>query len=114
MTYQKNTLEVHPLNCHVLSFFVLDGRRPIYLYSLPFLAIGSIGVGTATSVPQLMIARVIQSIGSSAGMSVGSGIIGDIFRLEERGFAMGIYFSVSRSSEILHGYIYHRADAYFE
>lgn len=48
----------------------------------------------STSVQQLMLFRVIQAAGSSAGMSVGSGVIGDIYRLEERGFAMGIYFAV--------------------
>ncbi len=73
-----------------------DGRRPIYLFSLPFLCIGSLGVGLSQSVPTLMVFRVLQASGASAGMSVGSGAIADIYRLEERGTAMGIFFAVSR------------------
>lgn len=72
----------------------LDGRRPIYLASIPFLAIGSLGVASSNSVTQLMVSRIVQAAGASAGMSVGSGVIGDIYRLEERGFVMGIYFAV--------------------
>jgi len=69
------------------------GRRPIYLSSLPFLCIGSLGVGFSQSVPTLMAFRVMQAAGASAGMSVGSGAIADIYRLEERGTAMGIFFA---------------------
>lgn len=36
------------------------------------------------NVSQLMIFRFIQAFGSAAGMSVGSGVIGDIYKLEER------------------------------
>lgn len=47
------------------------------------------------TVPTLMFWRVVQALGSSSGMSVGAGAIGDIYRLEERGAAMGIFFGVS-------------------
>ncbi|KAF7981044.1 hypothetical protein HWV62_35498 [Athelia sp. TMB] len=70
----------------------LHGRRPVYLYSLPFLCLGSIGVALAQNVPSLMILRFIQAFGASAGLSVGSGAIGDVYKLEERGTAMGIFF----------------------
>ncbi|KLO19712.1 MFS general substrate transporter [Schizopora paradoxa] len=69
------------------------GRRPIYLSSLPFFCIGSLGVGCAQSIPTLMAFRILQAGGASAGMSVGSGAIADIYRLEERGTAMGIFFA---------------------
>jgi len=39
--------------------------------------------------------RFIQAIGSSPGLSVGAGVIGDIFKLEERGQAMGIFFAAT-------------------
>jgi MFS family permease len=42
-----------------------------------------------------MIWRAIQALGGSAGMSVGAAVIGDIYRLEERGAAMGIFFGAS-------------------
>jgi MFS family permease len=41
-------------------------------------------------------------MGSSGGLSVGSAVIGDIFQLEERGTAMGIFFAVSDSDPTEH------------
>ena len=70
------------------------GRRAVYLRSLPCLCIGSVGVALSRTVPTLMCWRVVQALGASSGMSVGAGVIGDIYRLEERGFAMGIFFGV--------------------
>lgn len=77
-----------------LTSFV-DGRRPAYLCSLPVMIIGSIGVGRARNVQQLLVFRFIQAMGASPGTSVGFGVIGDIYRLEERGRAMGSYYGVS-------------------
>ena len=34
-------------------------------------------------------------MGASPGPALGAGVIGDIFKLEERGRAMGVFFSVS-------------------
>ena len=40
---------------------------------------------------------MLQAAGSSAGLSTGIAIIGDIYKLEERGTAMGITFGVRHS-----------------
>lgn len=56
---------------------------------------GSIGVALARTVPQLMLFRVLQAFGGGGGMSVGAGVISDIYRLEQRGAAMGVFFAVS-------------------
>ncbi|KAF5330126.1 hypothetical protein D9611_010544 [Ephemerocybe angulata] len=74
------------------SYSTFYGRRPMYLIFLPLLIIGSIGVSTAQTVTQLMLWRFIQALGCSPGFSVGSGVIGDIYKLEERGTAMGVFF----------------------
>lgn len=74
-----------------------DGRRLIFLMSLPCLCIGSAGVALSQTVPTLMFWRVVQAFGASSGMSVGAGAIGDIYKLEERGAAMGIFFGVRLS-----------------
>ena len=66
----------------------------MYLASLPCLCIGSVGVASSYSVPELLFWRVIQALGSSSAISVGGAVIGDIYRLEERGTAMGIFFGV--------------------
>ncbi|KAH9829638.1 MFS general substrate transporter [Rhodofomes roseus] len=71
------------------------GRRPIYLYSLPTLCIGSIGVAASTSIAQLLAWRVVQALGCSSGMSVGAAVVGDLYALEERGSAMGIFYGAA-------------------
>ena len=35
-------------------------------------------------------------MGASPGPALGAGVIGDIFKLEERGRAMGVFFTVSK------------------
>ena len=79
------------------SFASTDGRRVVFLYSMPCLTLGSVGVSLARSVPELLFWRAVQATGSSAGMSTGVAIIGDIYKLEERGTAMGITFAVCLS-----------------
>jgi len=75
-------------------FASADGRRVVYLYSVPCLALGSFGVAVSHSVPELLFWRGVQAAGSSAGLSTGMAIIGDIYKLEERGTAVGITFGV--------------------
>ncbi|KAG5651695.1 hypothetical protein H0H81_007754, partial [Sphagnurus paluster] len=45
------------------------------------------------SVSELMLWRFVQAFGASPGVSVGAGAIADIYKLEERGAAMGIFFA---------------------
>jgi MFS family permease len=56
---------------------------------------GSLGVALARNVPQLLLFRVVQAFGGGGGMSIGAGVISDIYRLEQRGTAMGVFFAVS-------------------
>ncbi|KAJ3511711.1 hypothetical protein NLJ89_g3941 [Agrocybe chaxingu] len=42
-----------------------------------------------------MVWRFIQAVGASPDLAVGSGVVGDIYRVEERGQAMGIFFSAT-------------------
>ncbi|KAF8193907.1 MFS general substrate transporter [Mycena galopus ATCC 62051] len=77
------------------TYSTFYGRRPVYLVGLPLLCIGSLGVGTATGVPDLMFWRFVQAFGSSGGMSVGGGVIADIYKLTERGTAMGIFLAAA-------------------
>ncbi|KAJ3511710.1 hypothetical protein NLJ89_g3940 [Agrocybe chaxingu] len=75
------------------SYSSFYGRKPVYLIATPLLFLGSLGVASAQTIPQLMVWRFIQAIGASPGLAVGAGVIGDIYKLEERGQAMGIFFS---------------------
>ena len=74
-----------------------DGRKPIYMLALTLQIIGAIGVANAQTVTQLLGWRAMQAAGASSGLSVGMGVIGDIYRLEERGTASGIFFGVCLS-----------------
>lgn len=80
-----------PLRARITDY--IDGRRPIYMASMPCLCIGSLGVARATSVPALMSWRVVQAFGASGGMSLGPAVIGDIYKLEERG-SVSLFLSV--------------------
>ena len=40
-------------------------------------------------------------MGASPGPALGAGVIGDIFKLEERGRAMGFFFTVSYFSSMI-------------
>ncbi|KAI5890976.1 MFS general substrate transporter [Schizophyllum commune H4-8] len=73
------------------SYSTWYGRRPVYLIGLPLVVLGSFGVARSRFVLELFGWRVLQALGASPGFSVGSGVIGDIYKLEERGFAMGVF-----------------------
>ena len=83
----------------------VDGRRPIYLYISLAYVIGSAGLAAAQSIPSLLFWRFFQSMGSSLGPSIGAAVIGDIFKLEERGGAAGVCFSASKLLFMIFGYI---------
>ncbi|KAJ7127020.1 major facilitator superfamily domain-containing protein [Mycena epipterygia] len=77
------------------TYSAFYGRRPMYLFGLPLLCLGSIGVATSRTISELMVFRFIQAFGTSGGLAVGGGVIGDIYKLTERGTAMGIFFAAS-------------------
>ncbi|KAG1778315.1 major facilitator superfamily domain-containing protein [Suillus placidus] len=71
------------------------GRRSIYLWGMPFLCVGSCGVALSTSLHSLLFWRFVQTFGCAGGMSLGAGVIGDIYILEERGTAIGVFFGAT-------------------
>ncbi|KAJ6497759.1 MFS general substrate transporter [Mycena sanguinolenta] len=46
------------------------GRRPMYLFGLPLLCFGSIGVAIAKTISELMVFRFIQALGTSGGLAL--------------------------------------------
>ncbi|KIJ63399.1 hypothetical protein HYDPIDRAFT_92741 [Hydnomerulius pinastri MD-312] len=71
------------------------GRRPIYFWGLPLLCIGSFGVAFSPNLISLLFWRFVQTFGCAGGISVGAAVIGDIYKLEERGTAMGSFFGAT-------------------
>lgn len=59
------------------------GRRPVILTGLAVFALGSLLGLLASSVPMLTGARVIQALGSSAGITVARAMMGDLFPREK-------------------------------
>jgi len=50
---------------------------------------------------QLAIGRVVQAFGAASVMSVGPGTIADVYRFEEGGTPMDIYFGVNSKIGII-------------
>ncbi|KAG1862652.1 major facilitator superfamily domain-containing protein [Suillus subluteus] len=75
-----------------LSFY---RRRLMYLWGMLFLCIGSCGVALSTSLQSLLFWRFVQVFGCAGALSLGAGVIGDIYKLEERGTVLGVFFGVS-------------------
>ncbi|KAJ7928966.1 MFS general substrate transporter [Mycena leptocephala] len=74
------------------SYSSFYGRRPMYMIGLPLLCLASFALGFSRTIPQLMVFRFFQALGAAPGLSVGAGVIADIYALEKRGTAMGIFF----------------------
>ena len=62
--------------------------------------VGSIGVSSATNVSSLLISRFLQALGAAPGLVLGAGVIGDIYKLEERGRAMSVFLAVGGHGRI--------------
>ncbi|KAG6915570.1 hypothetical protein DXG01_010906 [Tephrocybe rancida] len=75
------------------SYSTYYGRRPVYLFGLSLSAIGSLGMALSQSIPVLMVFRFCQTLGASPAMTVGAGVIGDIYVREQRGTAMGVFLA---------------------
>lgn len=66
------------------------GRIKVFRIGCIMFLIGSLLCGFGTSLPLLILFRVIQAIGASMTMANSPGIITDIFPAKERGRAMGL------------------------
>lgn len=66
------------------------GRRPVLVVGLLLAIAGSFGAAFATSVPVLVLARVVQGAGCAAGMVIGRALVQDLFQGAERTRAMAL------------------------
>ncbi|WP_054958629.1 MDR family MFS transporter [Paenibacillus dakarensis] len=72
----------------------LYGRKPVFLYGSILFLLGSMMCGFSQNMTQLIVFRAIQGIGAGAVIPVTFTIIGDIYKLEERGKVQGMLSSV--------------------
>ncbi|KAI9006467.1 major facilitator superfamily domain-containing protein [Hyaloraphidium curvatum] len=69
-----------------------SGRRFILLFSQCFNIAGSIICIFSPNIYVFLVGRILASAGSGAGLSVGAGVIADVFKREERGRAFGLFY----------------------
>lgn len=67
------------------------GRRPVLTAANIFFCFWQIGCALAPNIKALIVFRFFSGVGGSGCLTLGAGLIADIFRPEERGFAMGMW-----------------------
>ncbi|MDO3412639.1 MDR family MFS transporter [Saccharibacillus sp. CPCC 101409] len=87
----------------------LFGRKPIFLIGCVLFIFGSMLCGFAGGMEQLIAFRAIQGIGAGAVIPVTYTIVGDLYKIEERGKVQGMISSVwgiaSLVGPLLGGYL---------
>ncbi len=69
------------------------GRKPLLLGGLVLYCLGSLGAALAPSIHALILARVVQAVGSCAGLVLGRAMIRDAYPREEAASRLGIVSS---------------------
>ena len=77
------------------------GRRPILLAGLGLSVIAAIACIFATTLPQLIVARFFQALGSAGGMVIGRAIIRDIYSRERVGSMFSLVTAVQMIAQML-------------
>ncbi len=78
----------------------LYGRRPVLLVAVVGFVIGALLCAAATSMPELILARVVQGLGGGGLRSVSVAVVGDIFPPRERGRVQGYLSSVFATASV--------------
>jgi EmrB/QacA subfamily drug resistance transporter len=79
----------------------LFGRKPTLIAGIVLLLVGSLPCGFAWSMASLVVFRLIQGLGAGAIIPITATIIGDLYKLEDRGRAQGLIASVWAISGVL-------------
>jgi DHA1 family bicyclomycin/chloramphenicol resistance-like MFS transporter len=70
------------------------GRRPVVIGGLALTALASLAAIAASTVGNLIVARIVQSLGASTGLVVGRAIIRDLFERERAASVIGLVATV--------------------
>src|SRR5690348_14805385 len=79
----------------------LYGRKRIYAISAALFLVGSGLCGAATSMPLLILFRVVQGLGAGGVQPMTFTIVGDIYSVEQRGKVQGLFSGVWGVSSIV-------------
>lgn len=66
------------------------GKTKVFKFGIALFTLGSLFCGITSSLPVLILARVVQAIGAAGAMANSQGIITEVFPVSERGKALGI------------------------
>jgi len=77
------------------------GRRPVYLISFAVYAVASIGLALQDSYAALLVLRMLQSLGASANVAIGYGVVADVAMPAERGTMVGPALVASNIGPVL-------------
>ncbi|MBV8427151.1 MAG: MFS transporter [Hyphomicrobiales bacterium] len=77
------------------------GRKPSLILGISLFLFGSWLCGIAWSMPSLILFRLLQGLGAGAIQSITSTVVGDLYKLEERGKAQGLISSVWATSAVV-------------
>lgn len=70
------------------------GLKPVYLIGLPLFVLGLLAVGAAPNHSFMILARVVQGIGSAMALGSSMAILVSAFPSSERGRVLGVYMAV--------------------
>ena len=79
----------------------LYGRRPVLLVGIAVFLVGSLLCGFATSIPLLIVFRLVQGVGAGAIQPIGITVVGDLYTAQERGKIQGYLASVWGISSVI-------------
>lgn len=77
------------------------GRRPVYLISFTVYVAASIGLAVQDSYAALLVLRMLQSLGASANVAIGYGVVADVAMPAERGTMVGPALVASNVGPVL-------------
>ncbi|MCC7106497.1 MAG: MFS transporter [Chloroflexi bacterium] len=77
------------------------GRKPVFFGGTGLFLLGSLLCGSAQSMEQLVVFRVIQGLGAGAVQPITITILGDVFSLEERARVSGLFSMVWGTASVL-------------
>ena len=77
------------------------GRKPVLVGGTALFLVGSVLCGFAWSMGSLILFRLLQGLGAGAITPVTMTVIGDLYKLEERGRAQGMMASVWATSAVI-------------
>ncbi|MBV9567092.1 MAG: MFS transporter [Hyphomicrobiales bacterium] len=77
------------------------GRKPSLILGISLFLFGSLLCGLSWSMPSLILFRLLQGLGAGAIQPITSTVVGDLYKIEERGKVQGLLSSVWASSAIV-------------